>query len=59
VFEGRSWNENYIIRAFLMNNKNYEILFFSDYMHKCFPSAFEKMPLCYKNPGGSLWLRKL
>jgi hypothetical protein len=58
VFQGRSWNENYILRAFLMNNKNYEILIFADYLHKVHPEAFEKMPLCYKNKGGSLWIRK-
>ncbi len=58
VYQGRSWNENYILKAFLMYNKDYEILFFSDYLHKCHPEVFKDMPLCYKNKGGSIWLRK-
>ncbi len=59
VYQGRSWNENYILRAFLMHNTDYEILFFSDYLHKRHPEAFENMPVCYKNSGGSLWLKKI
>jgi hypothetical protein len=58
VFGGRNWNEDYLIRAFLMNNSNYEILFFNDYMHHKYATAFTNLPLTYKNFGGSLWLRK-
>ena len=28
VFEGRAWNENYILRAFLQYNKSFKIVFF-------------------------------
>ena len=58
VYEGRNWNEIYLIRAFLSYNQDFEILLFSHYMHEKHKSAFEKMPLTYKNPGGNLWLRK-
>ena len=59
VYQGRSWNETYILRAFLMHNKDYEIILYADYLHKHFKSSFEHMPLCYKNTGGSIWLKKL
>ncbi|MFK7813286.1 MAG: class I SAM-dependent methyltransferase [Maribacter sp.] len=58
VYEGRNWNEIYMLRAFLSNNQDFEILLFSHYMHTMHTSAFENMPLSYKNPGGNLWLRK-
>lgn len=58
VYEGRNWNENYLLRAFLNYNNQFEILLFPDYIHKHHAIAFDKMPLTYKNTGGSLWLRK-
>lgn len=58
VLAGRNWNENYMLRAFLSYNNEFEILFFSHYMHKHFKEAFENMPLTYKNTGGSLWIVK-
>ena len=59
VYQGRSWNESYILRAFLMNNNNYEIIMFNDFLHKHHKTVFEDMPLCYKNTGGSIWLKKV
>ncbi len=58
VYEGRNWNEIYLLRAFLSYNRDFEILLFSDYMHTHHKSAFDKMPLTHKNTGGNLWLRK-
>lgn len=58
VYGGRNWNENYLIRAFLMNNEKYTICLFSHYLHLHFPDLFEKMPLTKKNFGGGLWLLK-
>ncbi len=58
VYEGRNWNEIYLLRAFLSYNHDFEILLFSDYMHTHHKSAFAEMPLTYKNTGGNLWLRK-
>lgn len=58
VFEGRNWNEDYFLRAFLMYNTDFEVTFFADYLHKKHSKAFETMPLFYKNSGGNLWIRK-
>lgn len=59
VMQGRNWNENYFLKAFLMYNEAFQIILFSDYMHQLHPGAFEKMPLTRKNFGGSLWLEKV
>lgn len=55
----RAWNENYFLRAFLLHNNAWEIMYFNNYIGKVFPDMLRKwMPLCLKNVGGSLWLRK-
>lgn len=59
VYQGRNWNENYLLRAFLLGNKNYKILLFSDYLHKFKPEFIDKLPLLKKNTGGSIWIKKL
>jgi len=58
VFMGRNWNEDYFLKAFLMYNNDFEIILFSDYLHKHHKEIFKEMPLCYKNSGGNLWIRK-
>ena len=58
VFMGRNWNEDYFLRAFLMYNKEFEIMLFSHYLNKHHKHIFTEMPLCLKNTGGNLWLRK-
>lgn len=58
VFEGRNWNESYFLKAFLMYNSNFEIRLFSNYLHRYHKDAFNKIPLCYKNHGGNLWIEK-
>jgi len=60
IYEGRAWNENYILRAFLEYNSAFKILFFNTFMINFFEDYFQKnMPLCLKNKGGSIWLQKL
>ncbi|GAB3993268.1 class I SAM-dependent methyltransferase [Spirosoma daeguense] len=57
---GFGWNEAYIVRAFLMNNPDYEIVMFNTFMEHFHTEWFQKnMPLCLENMGGSLWLRKI
>jgi hypothetical protein len=57
--EKRAWNELYAIRALLMYQNEFEILFFNDYFAKTFDAkVFERYPNFLSNPGGSLWLRK-
>ena len=58
VFEGRNWNEDYFLKAFLMYNNAFEIILFPDYLHKLYGNSFIQMPLCYENTGGSLWIIK-
>ena len=56
------WNENYLLHAFLMNNRNYEIVAFNTYLQKLMPEWFRKeMPECLVRPesSGSIWIRKL
>lgn len=58
VFNGFNWNEDYFLRAFLMYNKDFEVVLFSDYLHKFHKNVFESMPLTYNNTGGNLWIKK-
>lgn len=58
VLEGRNWNEDYLLRAFLTYNNSFEILHFSQFIHNHHKEAFQNMPLTYKNTGGNLWIRK-
>lgn len=58
VLEGRNWNENYFLKAFLMHNSAYKIRLFTNYMHKFHKAAFQNMPLCYKNKGANIWIEK-
>ena len=45
--EGRFWNESYFLRAFLMYNSQFEILFFSSYMETKHNDWYKKnMPKC-------------
>src|SRR5262249_55925603 len=60
AFEGRAWNEAYLLRAFLSYNKSFEIRFFNTYLLTYFRERFERdFPLFMKSTGGSIWLRKL
>ena len=58
VVEGRNWNEDYFLKAFLMYNDHFKILLFADYLHKNHKEAFSELPLTYKNSGGNLWIQK-
>ncbi len=59
LLEGRYWNENYFLRAFLSYNSEWSIHFFTTYVHFRFGDLIkEKMPLCIKNPGGSLYIQR-
>lgn len=60
--DGWSWNEDYILRAFLMNNNGYEILLMNDYLSNHYPASLKtSYPRQDKDilNGGSLWLRKI
>jgi hypothetical protein len=58
VYQGRAWNEAYIVRAFLQYNDAFEIVFFNSYLGQFRSEVFRSMPLVLRNPGTALWLRK-
>jgi predicted O-methyltransferase YrrM len=58
--DGRYWNENYFLRSFLSYNDSWEIVFFNHYAVIEFKDRLaEKMPLCLKNTGGSIYLKRV
>jgi len=60
IAEGRAWNEAYALRAFLTFNETFEIVLFNTYLERFHRDIFERdMPLCLKNEGGSIWLRRV
>jgi predicted O-methyltransferase YrrM len=59
IYEGRAWNEIYMLRTFLQYNNGFRIVLMNTFMqHFHEPFFREKMPLCLKNPGGSIWICK-
>jgi predicted O-methyltransferase YrrM len=59
VYEGRAWNEAYLLRAFMQYNRAFEIQFFNSFLISKYRDVFEAdMPLCLKGIGANLWLRK-
>jgi hypothetical protein len=60
LLEGRAWNEQYILRAFLEYNNNFKIIMFNTYLENMFEAKIKgRFPLLYKNTGGSIWLKKI
>jgi Methyltransferase domain len=59
IYEGRAWNEAYVLRAFLMFNSAWEIVFYNSFMAASHPDAFVSgLPPAADSPGSSLWLRR-
>lgn len=57
--QNRSWNEAYGLRAFLMYNEAFEIVFMNDYFVKTSRDIIQTdYPAMLKNGGASIWLRK-
>jgi len=60
IYEGRAWNEAYFLRAFLQYNNEFRIQFFNTFLAHFYRDKFVKeMPLCLKNSGGSIWIKKV
>jgi hypothetical protein len=54
-----SWNEAYMLRAFLAFNPEFEILLFNSYLGSHHREAVtEALPLWGRDPGSSIWLRR-
>lgn len=57
---GRGWNEAYLIRAFLQDNRAWEITCFGHYLqHACPAELRQSMPLAMRSTAQSLWLKKV
>lgn len=56
--EGRCWNEAYLVRALLMFNSAFEILFWPSLLEARCPVELRKVTHYGKSAGGSLWLRR-
>jgi hypothetical protein len=60
IDENRSWNEIYGLRAFLMYNDSFEIVFFNDWFARHSRDLIKDCyPAMLNNTGGSIWLRKI
>jgi predicted O-methyltransferase YrrM len=60
IKSGKDWNESYLLRAFLQNNADYEIVFFTDYLkvaNVLVPSVSENQVKNFN--GSSIYIRKL
>lgn len=58
-FQGnRSWNELYLLRAFLMNNTRYRVVFFNSHFAHRNPDRRDALPPFRANPGGGFWMVK-
>eukprot|EP01062_Namystynia_karyoxenos_P046796 TRINITY_DN35165_c0_g1_i1.p1 TRINITY_DN35165_c0_g1~~TRINITY_DN35165_c0_g1_i1.p1 ORF type:complete len:342 (+),score=75.47 TRINITY_DN35165_c0_g1_i1:88-1113(+) len=60
VYEGKGWNEAYLLRAFLQYNSTFRVVYFNHFLYCRHKAALVgAMPWVERNPGGSLWLRKV
>ena len=56
---GIFWNEAYMLRTFLMDNPNFEIVMFNNFILRCEPDVVKRdFPRFAEQPGASLWLRR-
>jgi len=60
--EHRFWNEQYLLQAFLIGNRMFEVLFAANYMHQRHPDALKQAIPSYdpatRQPG-SFWMRRV
>ena len=57
VFEGRAWNEDYVLRALLVENQHLRIRWFNDYLRQHHAEAVSAaMPLWARQTGASIYL---
>lgn len=60
IYDGRAWNEDYLINAFLQFNDHFEIIYFNNYFAQKYKDTVkENIPNILTNPGGSIWLKKI
>jgi Methyltransferase domain len=61
IDEGRNWNEQYLLRAFLQYNKDWEVIWASHFMGTRYIDAVQAVFPRYPNlgGGGSLWIKRV
>jgi hypothetical protein len=60
IYEGRAWNEAYLLRAFLQYNNVFKIQFFNSFLAYSYKDIVkDNMPIFMKNPGTSIWIQKI
>ncbi|HLG92408.1 MAG TPA: class I SAM-dependent methyltransferase [Acidimicrobiales bacterium] len=60
VRQGRSWNEAYLLRAFLQYNRCFRVLLHNNLLWHLRPEVVEgSFPLVAENPGASLWIERV
>lgn len=58
--QGRAWNEQYLLRAFLMYNQAWRVELFTTWLWIHREALIkDRMPLCARGGGGQIWLRKV
>ena len=59
-YEGRSWNETYLLRAFLQYNSTFRVYLYSSFLQYFHDAEFKQdMPLSMIRTGASIWIKKL
>jgi hypothetical protein len=60
VYQGRGWNEAYILRAYLQANSSYRIRLWNSYLAHCRRTEVAALlPNWGDDPGSSLWLERV
>ncbi|MEV6619630.1 class I SAM-dependent methyltransferase [Amycolatopsis sp. NPDC051106] len=60
LVEGRAWQEDYLLRAFLMYNRRFEIRWYQQFMWAHHRDLLEgRVPELAGNSGGNIWLQKV
>jgi hypothetical protein len=60
LHRGMFWNEAYLLRAFLMYNKSFQIVLFNNFVFRHMTDEIQtNFPLFLEEPGGSIWLERI
>ncbi len=59
IYEGRAWTEAYLLRSFLACNASFTVVLMNTFLEYFHRGWFEReMPLCLKDTGSSIWIRR-
>ena len=59
VNEGRAWNEAYLLRAYLLHSKAWEVAVFASFLETAHRGAIlREVPQWQRSRGGGLWLKR-